>query len=357
MAETTVRRAAHQAPPIVIALELQTEQIHGALVNETGRVLATRSTPVKQTTVRATVAAFAQLILELASLPERKAVSLKAIGISLPGVVDNRADRVSFTHHDSFNWERVPLGLMIEQALETSGVDIRFASTATPAREARMASAHPILAVSAYRHAQVAAEAWCGAAAGKSDVVLLNLDAPISAGLLAGGRIIHGRGDLAGATGFWALGETYKNEYDTQGAFAFEVSEAALVRRTLEHWSANSDSLLSQLTASNPAQLTAAMVLRAARGGDPLALQVVQETCDWVARAVANSISLLNPEAVVLGGTFGVALKPFLSHIRHEVKRWVAPDNAKQCPIVTAKLGNQAALLGAARLAWMKVSV
>lgn len=355
MPETTVRRAAHQAPPIVIALELRPDQIHGALVNDTGRVLAARSTPVQQTTVRATVAAFAQLILELAALPERKTVSLRAIGISLPGVVDNRSERVSFTHHDSFHWERVPLGAMIEQALETSGVDVRFSATATPAREAKMASAHPIFAVTAYRHAQVAAEAWCGAAAGKANVVLLNLDAPISAGLLADGRIIYGRSDLAGAAAFCALSETYKSEYDAQGALAFEASANALVRRTLEQWSADSDSLLSQLTLSDPAQLTAATVLRAARGGDPLALQVVQETCGWVGRAVANAISLLNPEAIVLGGAFGSALKPFLSEIRRAAKRWAAPDNAKQCAIVSAKLGDQATLLGAARLAWMKI--
>lgn len=355
MPATTVRRSMNQATPIVIALELQADHLNGALVNDTGRLLATLSTPVKQTTVRAVVAAFAKLILELAALPERNAVSIKGIGISLPGIVDQRAERVSFTNHDSFNWERVPLGALIEKALETSGVDIRFSALAPPAREAKQASAHPIFTVSAHRHAQVAAEAWCGAATGKANVVLLNLDVPISAGLLLEGKVLHGAGDLAGAAGFLALGEMHKREYSAHGALAFEASEAALVRRTLEQWSAEADSLLSQLTLSDPAQLTAATVLRAARGSDPLALSVVQETCGWVARAVANTISLLNPEVVVLGGAFGLALKPFLSAIRREAKRWAAPANAKQCPIVSAKLGDQAALLGAARLSWLKI--
>ena len=199
------------------------------------------------------------------------------------------------------------------------------------------------------------AEAWCGAATGKANVVLLNLDAPLSAGLLVAGKVVHGAGDLAGAAGFLALSETHKSEYTMYGALAFEASEAALVRRTLEHWAADADSLLSQLTLSDPAQLTAATVLRAARGGDPLALSVVQETCDWVARAVANIISLLNPEAVVLGGAFGAALKPFLNNIRREAKRWAASGNAQHCSIVSAKLGDQATLLGAARLAWVKI--
>jgi glucokinase len=81
----------------------------------------------------------------------------------------------------------------------------------------------------------------------------------------------------------------------------------------------------------------------------------VHETCAWVGRATANLISLLNPEAVVLGGAFSLALKPFLADIRREAKRWAAPTNARQCSIVAAKLGDQAALLGAARLAWLKI--
>lgn len=355
MAETTVRRATSQAPPIVLALELQSDHIQGALVTETGRVLATRATPVKQTTVRATVAAFAKIILELSTLPERHSVAIKGIGISLPGIVDQRAERVSFTNHDSFNWERVPLGSMIEKALETSGVDIRFSATASPSREAKMDSAHPRIIVSAHRHTQVAAEAWCGAALGKTNIAMLNLDTPINVGLMFDGKIIHGAGDMAGAAGFFAIGETYKSEYAMHGALAFEASDAALVRRTIEQWSADSDSLLSQLTLSNPSQLTAATVLRAARGGDELALHVVQESCKWVGRAVSNLISLLNPDAVVIGGSFGLSLKPFLSDIRREAKRWAANENAKQCSIVSAKLGDNASLLGAARLAWLKI--
>jgi glucokinase len=355
MAESTARRRSNQVTPIVMALELQAEQIHGALVNEAGRLLAVRATPVKQTTVRATVAALAKLILELASLPERNAVAIKCIGISLPGIVDQRADRVSFTQHESFHWERVPLSSLIENALETSGVDIRFAATASPRREAKLDSAHPTFAIASYRAAQVAAEAWCGAAVGKSQVVFLALDNPMAAGILSDGRVLHGAGDLAGALGFFALGETHKSEYAAHGAFAFEANETALVRRTLEQWSADSDSLLSQLTLSDPAQLTAATVLRAARGGDPLARGVVEETCGWVARATANVISLLNPEMVVLGGAFGLLLKPFLPDIRREVKRWAAPASAKQCQIVAAKLSDKATLLGAARLAWVKI--
>jgi glucokinase len=355
MAEKQSRRRSHVLTPTVIALEVQSEQVRGALVNDSGRILAQRTTPIAQPTVRATVAAISHLILDLAELPERKTVRIKGIGISVPGIVDERTARVSFTHREGFNWARVPLGTLIEKTLRTSGVDIRFSAAAAPTREAKMESAHPPFAIYANRDTQVAAEAWCGAAAGKSDVIMLSLENPLNAGLLVDGAILHGAGDEAGAVGFFALCETSKGEYTARGALAFEASEAALVRRTLEQWTAASDSLLSQLTLADPAQLTAAMILRAARSGDPLALRVVEETCHWVARAVANLISLLNPEVVLIGGNFGLKLKPFLSTIRREAKQWANPSAVRQCQITTTKLGEQTRLLGAARLAWMKI--
>lgn len=354
MTDITPRRRANPRTPTVIAMELQSQQATAALVNNTGRLLVTCTAPIKQTTVRAAVATLSQLILALATAPERKTVSIKGVGISVPGMVDQRAARVSFTHHDGFNWERVPLGAMIEKALETSGVDIRFSSAAPPAREAKLESGHPPFAMYANRDTQVAAEAWCGAAAGKSNVVFLSLEAPMNAGILVENKILHGISDGAGALGFLALGEAYKQEYATQGALTFEANEAALVRRTLEQWAADSDSLLSNLALADPGQLTATTILRAARSGDALALHVVEETCGWIARASATVISLLNPEAVVIGGTFGLLLKPFLSTIRREAKRWAQPSAVRQCQIVSAKLGEQTRLLGAARLAWLK---
>lgn len=353
MTDITPRRRTASRTPAVIAMELQSQQAIAALVNETGRLLLTERLPIQQTTVRATVAALSQLLLTLAQAPERKTISIQGVGISVPGNVDQRAARVSFTHHDSFHWERVPLSAMIERTLETSGVDIRFAASASPAREAKMASGHPPFAVYANRDTQVAAEAWCGAAAGKANVVLLSLEAPMNAGILVDGKVLHGAGDLAGALGFCALGNEYKSEYATQGALAFEANEAALVRRALEEWTADADSLLSQLTLADPTQLTAPMIVRAARNGDPLALQIVEGTCGWMARAIANVISLLNPEAVVLSGAFAVLMKPFLATIRRETKRWANPQAMRQCQIVSAKLGEQTRLLGAARLAWL----
>ena len=355
MPEKTNRRSITPLQPLVLTINLQDDHLKGSLINESGRILVTQKVPVKQTTVRATVAAISQLIIDLATAPDREQCEIKAIGISVPGIIDHRSERVSFTSHDTFNWERVPLRSMIEKTLVNSGIDVRLSSEASPARIAKMTSAHPVMIIRSTRDAQVVAEAWCGVAAGKTNVVLLSLGQEITTSILANGKVLHGAGDLAGATGWLALSENFKAEYAVNGAFSFEASAAALVRKTLEKWSPDSESLLSQLTKSNPAQLDAATIIRAARSGDPLALSVMQETCAWVGRAAANLICLLNPEAIVLSGKFGISLKPFISDIRREAKKWTPSAALKQCQIVSAKPDEQAELLGVAKLAWEQI--
>src|SRR5262249_60428550 len=97
--------------------------------------------------------------------------------------------------------------------------------------------------------------------------------------------------------------------------------------------------------------------LPAARGGAPLALTSVNATCRWIGRGVANLISILNPDVIVIGGRAGMMLKPFLDEIREEAGKWTMPASARHCRIVNATLGDKAALIGAARLAFLRTSV
>ena len=64
--------------------------------------------------------------------------------------------------------------------------------------------------------------------------------------------------------------------------------------------------------------------------------------------AVANLVSLFNPEVIVFGGgVFGPA-KPFLPKIATAARKWAQPIAIKHVKIVSSKLGTDAALIGAA---------
>ena len=67
---------------------------------------------------------------------------------------------------------------------------------------------------------------------------------------------------------------------------------------------------------------------------------------------IANLISAFNPEAVVLGGGLLVGAGDLLvDRIRAEVRRWAQPIAVSGCRIELTRLGADAGLLGAARLA------
>jgi glucokinase len=293
------------------------------------------------------------MLLDLAALPTRQAGEVCAIGVSVPGVVDPQRDRVSST---AFDWRRVALKELIASGLEQSGLDIRRPASIGHAKAVKANTGHPPITIASSRAAYVAAEAWSGAARGRQHVVGLLVGREITAGVMAGGRVLRGAGDLAGAAGWLALSEQFQREYARTGCLTTEANDAALVRRTIESWTSDVDSPLGRLTSADPAQLTPAAVIRAAQSGDALAIRVIAEACRRLGRATADLISLLNPEVVVIGGELGLALRPFLNDIRREARQWAQPDAARQCRIATGRYGIQkAALIGAARLAWLGV--
>ena len=184
------------------------------------------------------------------------------------------------------------------------------------------------------RSGYVLGEQWQGAARGCRDVVFLAVGTGIGAGILSDGRLVRGSGGIAGAVGWFALDPRWRDDYGRVGSFEAEAAGPALARR---------------LGAASAEQ-----VAEAARRGVPAARRAVDETVEWLAMGVANLISALNPQVVVLGGGLMQAADLFLEPVRHAVRRWAQPLAAPQCRIELTRLGEDAALFGAARLALLE---
>jgi glucokinase len=349
---TTIQK---QASPLVIGIEFDRAKIVAALVNESGRVIDEHQSEMPQRTTRAAVGAMTKLMVALASSPSRAGSPVNAIGFSVAGLVDPPTGRVSLP--ELKGWTRVALQPMVEEALTEAGVDIRIAPNEKRARARHSDSAHPAMAINSRAAAIAAGEAWVGAARGKNNVVYLRVGEEIEAGIFAEGRVVRGATGQAGAAGWLAVGENFKPEFESRGCLTTEAAMGALKRRAIEEWDGGAKSVIGHLIRDDATQLDAATIIRAARGGDGLALKVVNETCRWLGRGVANLISILNPDAVVIGGENGLLLKPYLDEVREEAFRWAMPAAARQCRIVIATLGGKAGVIGAARLAFLKAAV
>ena len=181
------------------------------------------------------------------------------------------------------------------------------------------------------RAAYVLGEQWMGAARGLDDVVFLAVGTGIGAGIVTGGRLCQGAEGIAGAVGWFALNPEKKAIYQQTGCWESEAAGPGLARR---------------LGAPD-----AETVIAAARRGDPNALRAVDETVRYLGMGVANLISLLNPEIIVLGGGLMQAGDLFLKPLRREVRDWAQPLAVQSARIELTQLGEDAGLLGAARIA------
>jgi len=182
------------------------------------------------------------------------------------------------------------------------------------------------------RTGHVLGESWLGAASGLDDVVFVAIGTGIGVGILCGGRVIRGAHGIAGAAGWMAVGPEWREEFEQCGGWESESAGPGVARA---------------FGVSNAEEVAAA-----ARAGDLRAVAVLRHAAAHAGRGVANLISLLNPEMVVMGGGLMQGASDWmLDVIRDEAVRWAQPIAAGKCRIELTRLGEDAGLMGAARLA------
>jgi glucokinase len=94
---------------------------------------------------------------------------------------------------------------------------------------------------------------------------------------------------------------------------------------------------------------------RLAAEGDRRARQVLRDSGVYIGLALANLVSVLNPEIIVIGGGVAEAGNLLLKTARQTMMRWGQPIAVHQVRLELSQLGNAASLLGAAKLAFDRI--
>jgi glucokinase len=290
----------------VVAVDIGATKVSAAIVSAEGLILARRKLPVESSSVAALAQQVAKLVSQIAIEFGSSRCDLKAAGVIVPGIYFAETGNVWVPN--LWGDQQVPFARELEAALV---IPVRMDSD---------------------RAGCVLGEQWLGAARGVNNVVFLAIGTGIGAGIISDGRLMRGSGDVAGAVGWFALLPEHCDLYRRIGCWEAEAAGPGLARR------ANVSS--------------AEQVIEAARAHDPAALQAIAETARYLGMGIANIISLLNPEVIVLGGGLMQAHDLFLDKIRTSVLRWAQPVAARQVRIEPTRLGENAGLLGAARLAF-----
>ena len=197
-------------------------------------------------------------------------------------------------------------------------------------------------------NAAAVGEMWRGAAVGCKTIVCLTLGTGVGGGIILDGKLWRGVDGAAAEIGHMCVDPFggVACPCGSRGCLEVFASATAIVRMTREASPRYPDSILQ-----GREDLTAALIFEAGQQGDELALEIFRRMGVYLGIGLANLINILNPEMIVIGGGVVNGWALFEKHMHQQVEERAFPLLAARVKIVRAKCGDDAGLLGAARLA------
>jgi len=191
-----------------------------------------------------------------------------------------------------------------------------------------------------------------GAGRGFRHLVGMTLGTGVGGGLILNGILHRGTTWAAGEIGHMVVHPAGPRcGCGGRGCLEAYVGTAAILRMA-RRAIRQSTGPLRTLAAQAGGRMTPALIHQAARRGDAAAQQIWVEVGCWLGVAMANLVKLLGPDLIVIGGGVARAWRWFspsmLRAIRGQAQRFMA----EEVRVVQGRLGDDAAMVGAAVLVW-----
>lgn len=189
------------------------------------------------------------------------------------------------------------------------------------------------------------AEHWWGAGRGLDDFTYIKLGTGVGSGHMVNGEIYRGSSGVAGEVGHMIIAPGgLPCSCGNRGCLETLVGTRALRERVECLLGEHPDSQLSG------GDVTVEKIEDAAFAGDPLARRVVDEAGQSLSTAVAAILNILNPSAVILGGSLSKLGQLLLTPIREGVRSQTLVNSVAASTVLTSGLGPRSTALGAATL-------
>ncbi len=308
-----------------LAVDIGGTKIAAARVTSDGQVLSRRREVTAKTGPPAVIDQLTRLLGELRDESDEPVIG---VGIGIPAVLERGSDLVI--------WGPNLPGFREVRLRESLEAPLRL----------------PVY-IEYDGHTAVLGEWWQGAGRGLQNVVFVIIGTGLGGGMVLDGKLYRGNDRLAGAAGWFTLAtEIKKEEPDRQrGHWELLAAGPGITHRALDGLKAGRSSSLSAQA------LSAEQVFDAARRGDAFAREIVDETARIIGIGVANIVSLVNPEMVILGGGVGTQADLILEPVRRVVRDQAQPISGASARIEVSSLGEDAGLLGAAYVAFERAGV
>jgi len=319
----------HPEDPMVIAGDLGGTNFRLALVNRQGDILVREAGPTPSSpSPDEFVDCLAVAMGRLAAKTGREATAVAAVGLGVPGRVIPREGVIVFSPN-----------LAVLNGLHLGpGLAARLSCPVVLENDANLFTL---------------GEHWLGAGVGVATLLGLTLGTGVGGGLILNERLWSGSYGTAAEIGHLTIDPLGSVCHcGNQGCLETLASANWTVAWVKERLAAGADSCLRPLGEESPERLTAKEIFRAAQEGDVLAQGAFTRVGRALGQAIAGVVHLLGVPRVVIGGNFAQAWDQFISPLQLELGRRLTMFPVERLTIVPAALGDNAGLLGAARLAW-----
>lgn len=298
------------------------------LVDENYRILHKDSVPTGR------LRSFEEIMKDMAELCRKvteeagyRMEDVSSIGIGSPGTPDVVEKRVIYTNNI------------------VNFVDVNL--------EKELQKYFPGMAVYVENDANAAAygEILAGAAKEFSSAVVVTLGTGVGGGVIIDNKIYAGFNHAGSEVGHMVIiKDGVPCTCGRKGCFEVYASATALIRETAEMIEKYPDSIIHEMIDRNPENINGKTAFDAAEKGDAAGCEIIKQYVEYLGTGISNLINIFQPEAIVIGGGISKQGENLLVPLREYVKKNCYTHGVPESKIMTAKLGNDAGIIGAAML-------
>lgn len=308
--------------PFAIGVEIGTRGLRVALYRSDGSFVDSLHAIGPLSTANQTVDTLFDLIDNLTQRHPEVVGYLQGIGIAFGGPVDTHRG-ITIASPRILGFEDFPLAGVIED---------RYQLPVLVENDARAA------ALGEYEH---------GAGRGANSMIYMQLGIGVGGGVIIDGRLHHGSAMTAGEFGHMPVtADGPRCSCGKPGHLEAYVSETALLERLRDRllhdpYEAAEWAAIEHLHVADVFGRT---------HESPIAADVASEAIKMIGLALANLVTALSFDSVVIGG-YATSLGPsFVASVRARIRQYAFDAPGRRVSVATAQLGQQGALIGATSL-------
>ena len=189
-----------------------------------------------------------------------------------------------------------------------------------------------------------------GAGKGAENIVFFTVSTGVGGGAILNGKVYRGHTSNALEIGHMTVApHGPRCNCGNVGCVEATSSGTAIAKRAHEALSTKVETSLRKYE-----NVTSYEVIVEAAAGDPVAKDIIDDAMNYLGIAVANAVSIFDPEYVIIGGGVSKAGDVVFDTVRKVVNKRCFKSMAESVKIVPAGLGTDAGLIGAVALALLE---